>query len=64
MLSAPVADPVDVVAIRRDLHAHPELAFAETRTTDVIVGHLRAFGLEPRVLPTGTGAGKRTLFRP
>ena len=46
----------DVVAVRRDLHAHPELAFDEKRTTGVIVEHLRAAGLEPAVLPDGTGA--------
>jgi amidohydrolase len=45
----------DVVALRRDLHAHPELAFAETRTTDVILGRLAAMGLSPRTLPSGTG---------
>lgn len=46
---------VDVVAVRRDLHAHPELALAETRTTGVIVEHLESFGLKPEVLPAGTG---------
>jgi amidohydrolase len=46
---------VDVVALRRDLHAHPELAFAEHRTTEVIRSRLAALGLEPQVLPTGTG---------
>jgi amidohydrolase len=46
---------LDVVAVRRDLHAHPELAFAETRTTAVIVAHLESFGLKPVVLPGGTG---------
>jgi amidohydrolase len=45
----------DVVAVRRDLHAHPELAFAETRTTSVIVSHLQALGLHPIVMPAGTG---------
>jgi amidohydrolase len=45
----------DVVAARRDLHAHPELAYAETRTTSVIVDHLMSFGLDPTVLPGGTG---------
>jgi amidohydrolase len=45
----------DVVAVRRDLHAHPELAFAETRTTAVVVEHLESFGLKPEVLPGGTG---------
>ena len=46
----------DVIALRRDLHAHPELAFEEKRTTDVIVDHLQRAGLTPRVLPGGTGA--------
>ena len=31
---------------RRDLHAHPELGFEETRTSDVVAGKLRAWGLE------------------
>jgi amidohydrolase len=47
---------VDVVGIRRDLHAHPELAFDERRTTRVIVEQLENLGLSPRVLPSGTGA--------
>jgi len=55
MGARPATAPFDVVAVRRDLHAHPELAFAEARTTQVIVGHLRSFGLDPTVLPTGTG---------
>ena len=45
----------DVVAVRRDLHAHPELAYAETRTTEVISGWLTSFGLKSQVLPGGTG---------
>ena len=44
-----------MVGIRRELHAHPELAFNEYRTTELIVERLRASGLEPRVLPDGTG---------
>src|SRR5690242_8305005 len=47
--------PFDVVAVRRDLHAHPELAYAETRTTTVISDWLTSFGLSPRTLPDGTG---------
>ena len=31
---------------RRDLHAHPELGFAENRTADFIAGKLEAFGLQ------------------
>jgi len=45
----------DVVALRRDLHAHPELAFEEKRTTDLIVDQLLHLGLLPQVLPGGTG---------
>jgi amidohydrolase len=45
----------DVVAVRHDLHRHPELAFTEHRTTGLIVDLLRDMGLQPSVLPTGTG---------
>lgn len=44
-----------LVALRRELHAHPELAWAEHRTTQTVVDHLRAAGLHPDVLPRGTG---------
>jgi amidohydrolase len=44
------------VAARRDLHMHPELAFRESRTTELIVETLESFGLKPQVLPRGTGA--------
>ena len=43
------------VATRRDLHAHPEIAFQETRTMGVIAERLRALGLEPRTGVGGTG---------
>lgn len=33
-------------ALRRDLHAHPELAFAENRTAAVVASHLRQHGIE------------------
>ena len=46
---------LDVVALRRDLHAHPELAFAEFRTTELVVSTLESLGLTPHVLPGGTG---------
>jgi amidohydrolase len=45
----------DVVAIRRSLHAYPELAFDEHRTTALIVDELTSHGLAPKVLPGGTG---------
>jgi len=35
-----------VVAIRRDLHAHPELGFEETRTAGIVARRLRDLGYE------------------
>jgi len=43
------------VAIRRDLHAHPELAFAEHRTAGVVAERLRALGIETHTGIGGTG---------
>ncbi|MGY1594167.1 amidohydrolase [Geodermatophilus sp. SYSU D00708] len=44
-----------LIAVRRHLHAHPELAFAEFETTSFLEQRLRDAGLQPRRLPTGTG---------
>jgi len=44
-----------LVRWRRDLHAHPEIGFAEHRTTELIVATLTELGLSPRKLATGTG---------
>ena len=38
----------EVIAWRRDLHAHPELGFAETRTAAFVAEHLREMGIEVR----------------
>ena len=35
----------DIAALRRDIHAHPELCFQEVRTADVIAGRLAAWGI-------------------
>jgi amidohydrolase len=35
-----------LTGIRRDIHAHPELGFNETRTSDVVARELTAYGLE------------------
>src|SRR5262245_387432 len=43
------------VTVRRDLHAHPELAWHEERTTRVLFDRLVEAGLSPVILPTGTG---------
>ena len=45
----------ELVALRRDLHAHPELSWAEVRTTRLVRERLQAAGLSPKVLPGGTG---------
>ena len=45
----------DLVTFRRDVHSHPELGYAEHRTTAKLVQALEAVGLRPRVLPVGTG---------
>jgi amidohydrolase len=45
----------ELIAFRRALHRHPELGRAEHQTTAAIVDRLRAAGLEPRVLSSGTG---------
>jgi amidohydrolase len=45
----------DLVTFRRDLHSHPELGYAEHRTTAKLVEALTAVGLSPQVLPVGTG---------
>jgi amidohydrolase len=45
----------ELIAIRRDLHAHPELGYAEHRTTQLIMDRLGGAGMEPSRLPRGTG---------
>lgn len=44
----------ELVALRRDLHAHPEVAHTEIRTTALVADRLRAAGLTPQLMP-GTG---------
>jgi amidohydrolase len=45
----------ELVALRRHLHAHPELGNQEHATTELLVERLTVAGLDPRVLSTGTG---------
>ncbi|WP_029007774.1 M20 aminoacylase family protein [Azospirillum halopraeferens] len=36
----------DMTAWRRDIHAHPELAYEERRTADLVAARLESFGIE------------------
>ncbi|WP_371497464.1 amidohydrolase [Kitasatospora sp. NBC_00374] len=45
----------ELIAFRRDLHRHPELGRQEFRTTRLLRERLVTAGLQPRVLPGGTG---------
>jgi hippurate hydrolase len=36
----------ELVAIRRDLHAHPEIGFEEVRTSDIVAEKLTSWGIE------------------
>ena len=63
-----------LVAVRRDLHAHPELAFQEVRTAGVVANKLNELGYEVQtgvgktgvvglMEGTGNGNGKTLLLR-
>jgi amidohydrolase len=45
----------DLIAWRRHIHAHPELGRQEFATTQFVASHLADAGLNPKVLPGGTG---------
>jgi hippurate hydrolase len=44
-----------IATLRRDLHAHPELAFSETRTSALVAERLQSLGIETHVGLAGTG---------
>lgn len=55
-IAAPVADLLpDLIALRRDLHAHPELAYEEKRTAGIVAQSLRLLGLQVHEGIGGTG---------
>src|SRR4249920_1760327 len=47
------AASAELTAIRRDIHAHPELGFEEERTSEIVAEKLREWGVE-----VTTGIGK------
>ena len=53
LIESILADAAAITAIRRDIHAHPELCFEEVRTADVIAKALTEWGI-----PIHRGLGK------
>jgi amidohydrolase len=49
------ADAADAIALRRDLHRHPEVSGSEVRTARVVAERLEALGLEVRTEVGGHG---------
>ncbi len=45
LIESILADAAAIAAVRRDLHAHPELCFEEVRTADVIATRLTSWGI-------------------
>ncbi len=53
LIESILADAASIAAVRRDIHAHPELCFEELRTSDVIAKQLGDWGI-----PVHRGLGK------
>jgi hippurate hydrolase len=53
LIESILADAAAIAAVRRDIHAHPELCFEERRTADLIAEQLTAWGI-----PIHRGLGK------
>ena len=45
MIESILADAASIVALRRDIHAHPELCFEERRTADLVAKALTDWGI-------------------
>ena len=50
-----VARAPDLTALRRDLHAHPEIGFQEVRTAALVADRLQSWGIETHTGIGGTG---------
>ena len=68
-MTLPIPFIDELIAMRRDVHAHPELAFEEIRTADLVARELARYGLrvETGVARTGVigvlrkGSGSRAI---
>lgn len=49
------AELPQLIAMRRDIHAHPELGHTESATSALVLRRLAAAGIHGTVLPSGTG---------
>jgi amidohydrolase len=49
------SEVAELIRVRRDIHAHPELGYQETRTAGIAADRLRALGYEVRTGIGGTG---------
>ena len=45
LLDSITTEAASIIAVRRDIHAHPELCFQEQRTADVVAGKLTEWGI-------------------
>jgi amidohydrolase len=54
-IEIPASVENDVIAIRRDLHMHPELGFEEVRTAGIVADRLRRLGYEVKTGIAQTG---------
>jgi len=55
LLDSIVTEAASIVAVRRDIHAHPELCFEEVRTADVVAAKLAEWGIPVHRGLGGTG---------
>ncbi len=46
LIESIVVSQAEIRAVRRDLHAHPEIAYEENRTADIVAQKLEAWGIE------------------
>ena len=55
LISEIQADRAWLESLRHDIHAHPELAYEETRTAGIVSDHLQQWGIEVSTGLAGTG---------
>ncbi|MBA4266241.1 MAG: amidohydrolase, partial [Comamonadaceae bacterium] len=46
LIDSILTQAASIAAVRRDIHAHPELCFQEVRTAEVVANKLTEWGIE------------------